>query len=114
VVGPQKDKFFTYVDKIGREHGQVLVEEVDAARVDTLGDILADLVRASSVDHVERSPSVLGLGTSRGTDKERVLHLALEVVLLDIVGHSSRNLPIIVEIDLVSALFYGLFCAKLG
>lgn len=92
----------------------MLVEKVDTARVNTLGDVLADLMRASSVDHVERSPSVLGLGTSRCTDKERVLHLALEVVLLDIVGHSRRNHPIVVEIDLVSALFYSLFCAKLG
>lgn len=114
MVGPQWGKFFTYVDEIGGEHGQVLVEKVDTARVNTLGDVLADLMRASSVDHVERSPSVLGLGTSRCTDKERVLHLALEVVLLDIVGHSRRNHPIVVEIDLVSALFYSLFCAKLG
>lgn len=84
----------TYVNKIRREHGQMLVEKVDASRVDSLGNILADLVRASSVDHVESSPSVLGLGTCRGADEEGVLHLALEVVLLNVVGHGSWDLPV--------------------
>ena len=72
----------------------MLVEKADASSVDSLGNILADLVRASSVDHVESSPSVLRLGTCRGADKEGVLHLALEVVLLDVVGHGSWDLPI--------------------
>lgn len=81
----------------------MLVEEVDATRVDSLGNVLADLVRASPVDHVESSPSVLRLGTCRGADKERVLHLALEVVLLDIVGHSGRDLPE----EAVSAIVLG-------
>lgn len=73
----------------------MLVEEVDAARVDALGNVLADLVRASAVDHVESGPSVLSLGTGRGANEERVLELALEVVLLDIVGHGDRDLPIV-------------------
>lgn len=73
----------------------MLVEEVDAARVDALGNVLADLVRASAVDHVEGGPSVLSLGTGRGANEERVLELALEVVLLDIVGHGDRDLPIV-------------------
>lgn len=84
----------------------MLVEKVDSSRVDSLGDVLADLVRASSVDHVESSPSVLRLGTGRGADEQGVLHLALEVVLLDVVGHSSGNLPV--------AIVSCIVCANLG
>lgn len=79
--------------KVDGEHGQMLVEEVDAALVDALGDILADLVRRPSLDHVEGSPAVLGLGTGRGADEEAVLELSLEVVLLDMVGEENGNLP---------------------
>jgi hypothetical protein len=93
----------TYVDEIHGEHGQVLVEEVDATLVDTLGNLLADLVRASTVNHVQSCPAVLGLGTRRSTDEERVLELALEIILLDVIGHVSRHLPI------VTALAIALF-----
>lgn len=89
----------SYVDEVSGEHGQVLVEEVDTARVDALGNVLADLVRASAVDHVELGPSVLSLGAGGGADEQRVLELALEVVGLDIVGHGGGNLPAIAEIS---------------
>lgn len=59
-----------YVNKVSWEHGQMLVEEFDAATIDTLGDVLADLMGASSVDHVERSPSVLSLRTGRSTTEQ--------------------------------------------
>lgn len=72
----------------------MLVEEVDSTLVDTLGDGLADLMRTSPVDHIKASPSVLGLGAGRGANEEGVLELSLEVVLLDIVGHVGRSLPI--------------------
>lgn len=71
----------------------MLVEEVDAALVDAFGDLLADLVRASAVDHVQRGPAVLRLGARRRADKERVLQLALEVVLFDMIGHVCWHLP---------------------
>ena len=41
---------------------KVLVEELDVAVVDSLCDILADLVGASPLNHVVARPSVLGLG----------------------------------------------------
>ena len=41
----------------------MLVPELDVAVVDTLGDILADLMRRSAVDHVVPRPSVLSLCT---------------------------------------------------
>jgi hypothetical protein len=40
-----------------REHGQVFVSEADATGVDTLLNILADLMRVSSVNHVQLGPS---------------------------------------------------------
>jgi hypothetical protein len=80
------------VDQIRRTHGQVFVEELDVAVVDPLCDILSDLVRASSLDHVVARPSVLGLGAGRGTNEEVVLELTLEAVLLYMVGQCSRNL----------------------
>ena len=83
-----------YVDEISGEHGQMLVEEVDATLVDTLGNVLADLMGRTTVDHVESSPAVLSLGTSGGTDEKAVLELALEGVLLDVVSEHSRDLPV--------------------
>ena len=83
-----------YVDEISGEHGQVLVEEVDATLVDTLGNVLADLVRRAALDHVESSPAVLSLGTGGGTDEKAVLELTLEAVLLDVVSEHSRDLPV--------------------
>lgn len=93
-----------YVDEISGEHGQVLVEEVDATLVDTLGNVLADLMGRAAVDHVESSPAVLGLGTSGGTDEKAVLELALEAVLLDVVSEHSRDLPV-ARGAMVSSLF---------
>lgn len=83
----------TYVDEINREHGQMLVEEVDAPLVDTLGDGLSDLVRAPALNHVEAGPPVLRLGARRRADEERVAELALEVVLLDVVGEEGGDFP---------------------
>jgi len=73
------------VDEICREHGQVLVKEVDLALVDALGNGLANLVRASPLNHVERSPSAFSLGAGRSATEEAVAHFALKVVLLNMV-----------------------------
>ena len=40
------------VSKILREHGQVLVGELDATSVDTFGDIFSDLMRVTTGDPV--------------------------------------------------------------
>jgi hypothetical protein len=77
----------------------MLVEELDVAVVDTLGDFLTNLMRRPALDHIETCPSVLGLSTRGSTDKEVVLQLALEVVLLDMVGQSSGDFPIIVLVS---------------
>ena len=58
---------YSYVDKIDREHGQVLVEEVDAALVDALGDGLADLMGTPALNHIKLGPAVLGLSSSSGS-----------------------------------------------
>jgi hypothetical protein len=79
------------VDQVGRTHGKMLVEELDVAVVDALGDILADLVRASPLNHVVTRPSVLSLCTRRGAYEKVVLELALETVLLDMVGQCGGN-----------------------
>ena len=84
----------THVDEVDGEHGQMLVEEVDAALVDALGDGLADLVRAPPLNHVETGPPVLRLGAGRRADEEAVAQLALQVVLLDVVGEERGDLPV--------------------
>ena len=71
----------------------MLVEKVDIAVVDALGDLLADLVRATAFDHVESCPAVLGLSTRRGTDEKVVLELALEVVLLNVFCEGNWKFP---------------------
>lgn len=82
-----------YVDEIRREHGEVLIKEVDATLVNSLGDSLPDLMRRSALDHIESRPAVLGLSARGGSDEKGVLQLSLEVVLLDVVGEHSWNLP---------------------
>jgi len=84
----------SYVDKVNGEHGQVLVEELDAALIDALGDVLADLMRAAALNHVKTGPAVLGLSAGGGADEKAVLELTLKVVLLDMVGQESRRLPV--------------------
>ena len=71
----------------------MLIEELDLAIVDALGDLLADLMRAATLDHVEFSPAVLRIRAGRGTHEEGVLQLALQVVLLDVIRQGGRDLP---------------------
>lgn len=71
----------------------MLVPELDVAVVDTLGDILADLMRRSAVDHVVPRPSVLSLCARGCANKQIVLQLALEVVLLNVFCKGNRDLP---------------------
>ena len=51
------------VHQIDREHAQMLVKKFDVAIVDTLCNLLADLVGCTTLDHVELGPAVLGLCT---------------------------------------------------
>lgn len=71
----------------------MLVEELDLAIVDSLGNLLADLVRATALDHVQTGPAVLSVGTGRSTHEQVVLQLSLKVILLDMVGESSGHDP---------------------
>lgn len=71
----------------------MFVEELDAALIDAFGNVLADLVRRPALDHVESSPTVLRLSAGRRADEESVLELALQPVLLNVVGQEGRNLP---------------------
>ena len=72
----------------------MLVEELDVAIVDAFCNLLADLMRRPTLDHVQTSPSVLSLSARRGTDKEIILHLALKVVLFYMIGQGGRDLPV--------------------
>jgi len=58
-----------YIYQVNRKHGQVLVKEVDPPLVDSLCDLLANLVRTTSLDHVQSRPSILSLGPRRRADK---------------------------------------------
>lgn len=93
-----------YVNKIRWEHAQVLVEEVDATFIDTLGNGLSDLMRSAALNHVERCPAVLGLCAGGGADEERVLQLALQVVLLDMVGEHGWDHPMGLIISILRQL----------
>jgi hypothetical protein len=77
------------VHEIDGKHAQVLVEELDIAIVDAPGNVLADLMGASALDHVEAGPAVLGLGARGGADEEVVFELALESIPLDVVGEGG-------------------------
>jgi hypothetical protein len=77
------------VQQVSGEHGQVLVEEVDASLVDSLGNGLSDLVGSTTGVHVQVGPSSLSLSSGRGSDEERVVGGSLEVVLLDVVGEGN-------------------------
>lgn len=78
----------------------MLVEELDVAIVDALGDVLADLVRRPALDHVQPRPSVLRLGARAGAHHEREFVLALESIGLDVVGEGGGDFPFGVgEID---------------
>lgn len=69
----------------------MLVEEFDVAVVDTLGNILADLMRRAALDHVQAGPPILSFGTGGGANEEIVFQFTLESVSLDMVGQCSWN-----------------------
>jgi hypothetical protein len=69
----------------------MLIEELNIAIVDALGNLLADLVRASTLNHVQSRPAVLRLCAGRRADKECIFQLALEAVLLDVICQSRGN-----------------------
>ena len=71
----------------------MLVEEFDVAVVDTLGNILADLMRRAALDHIQAGPPILSLGTGGGADEEIVFQFTLESISLDMVGQCSWNFP---------------------
>lgn len=52
-------------------------QKIDPALVDTLGDLLANLMRTPPFDHIQPCPSILCLCTRRSTNKEGVLELPL-------------------------------------
>lgn len=64
----------------------MLVEELDPALVDPLGNSLANLVRTPPLNHIQACPPILRLGSGRSSNEQRVFQLALEAVFLDMVG----------------------------
>ena len=75
----------TVADVLG-EVTEVLVAHADPAGVDSLGDVLAGLVRPAAVDHVQGGPTIFSLSTDRGTDEEVELQLTLQVVGFDVIS----------------------------
>lgn len=55
----------------------MLVEELYVAIIDTLGNLLSDLMRRATLNHIESRPAVLRLSSRRSTDEEIILQLAL-------------------------------------
>lgn len=71
----------------------MLVEEIDLASIKPLGNLLADLVRATALNHLQIGPAVLRLGTGRRSHEERIPQFSLQVILLNVVCQSGGNLP---------------------
>jgi hypothetical protein len=72
----------------------MLVKELDGTIIDALGNGLSDLVGTPSLDHVQLGPTVFGFSARGRAYKEAITKLALEVVLLDMIGEERRYLPI--------------------
>ena len=84
--------YYLPIHQIHRKHAQMLVKELDVPIVNPLGNLLADLVRAPPLNHVETGPAILRLSARGSADEEVVLHPALEAILLDVVGQGGRDL----------------------
>ena len=69
----------------------MLIKEMYPALIDTLGDLFPNLMGTSTLNHVQPCPSILSLRSTRSTDKEGVLELSLQIVLLDVVGEGGRH-----------------------
>lgn len=72
----------------------MFIKELDLTTVDSLGNFLSNLVRTSSLDHVESRPTILRLCTGRRPDEKGVFQLTLQVVLLDVVRQCSGDFPV--------------------
>lgn len=51
----------------------MLIKELDLTIIDPLGNLLANLMRTPTLNHVQSRPAVLCLGTRRGTNEQGVL-----------------------------------------
>lgn len=79
------------IDKILGKHGQMLISKTDTTLVDTLLDVLANLMGITAINHIKFSPAILAFSTRGGTHKEIELHFTLKVVLFDMISQSNRN-----------------------
>lgn len=71
----------------------MLIEELDIAGIKALGDFLADLMRAATLDHVQPGPAVLCFRAGRSSHEEGVLQLPLQIILLNMVCEGGGNFP---------------------
>lgn len=69
----------------------MFIEEFDIAIIDPLCNLLAHLMRAPSLNHVEASPPVLCFCARRRADEEVVFEFALQTVLFDVVGEGRGD-----------------------
>lgn len=99
------------VHEVHGEHAQMFVEKLDVPVVDALCNLLADLMRAPSLNHVVPRPSILRLSARAGSDKKVVLEFPLQTILLDVFrkrgGHFSG-------FHIKSALFFSFFLFGAG
>lgn len=72
----------------------MLVEEVYPALIDALCDLFPNLMRTSTLDHVQSCPSIFRFRSTGRSHEQGVLELPLEVVLFHMVGKGCRNLSI--------------------
>ena len=70
----------------------MLVEKMYPAFVDAFCNLFANLMRTSTLDHVQSCPSILRLCSAGRSHKQGEFQLPLQVVLFDMVGKGRGNL----------------------
>ena len=82
----------THVNQVHGEHAKMLVEEVYPAFIDPFCNIFPNLMRTPTLDHVQPCPSIFCLGSAGRSNKQGILELPLEVILLHVVGKGCGHL----------------------
>jgi hypothetical protein len=64
----------------------MLVKELDVAIVNTLCNLLSNLMRRPALNHIQPRPTVLSLCSGRRANEEIVLELTLKAILFDVIS----------------------------
>lgn len=71
----------------------MLIKELNLPTINPLRNLLSNLMRRPSFNHIQPGPPILRLRTRRRADEKIVLELTLKSILLDVVRQRRWNLP---------------------